>query len=170
VKTLKVLGIGVIALFAASFSMAATLAPLAIPTGIPPGYYVHVSCTAATFNADNSVSGTCDRRTASGSSGRGGHPTYTNAIYTASWDVNGNALTAAAYCGTFIVNYPYVHVWTYAPGFNASTCYLPVQGSTQVALYDPSRGYTDWWFYITTSANGAYELLTQGGSGYIYGF
>lgn len=149
-------------------AMAVTVTPLATPPGVPSAYPSHTSCVGTTFGANDSVSGTCDSQTASGSSGRGGHPTYTNLVYTASWDVNGNAL-ASTYCGKFVSNYPFIQVWTYAPGFNATTCYLPHQGATQIALYDPAYGFDVWFEYVTTSADGAYLLVTEGLFGFIYG-
>jgi hypothetical protein len=154
----------------ASVAQAATLTPLAVPSAVPSAYPARVACIATSFNVNDSVNGTCQSQTASGSSGRGGHPTYTNLVYTASWGVNGNALTAGTYCGTFVVNVSSLHVWTYAAGFNAITCYLPTPGSTQISLYDPSLGFDVWFFYTTTSSNGAYALISEGVYGYIYGF
>lgn len=151
-------------------AMAATLAPLTIPSAVPKAYPARAFCVAASFNADDSVNGTCASQTASASSGRGGHPTYTNLLYTASWDVYGNALGSGTYCGKFVVNVPSVHIYTYAPGFTAATCYVPTSGTTQVSLYDPALGYNAWFEYVTMSPDGAYELITQGVYGYIYGF
>lgn len=150
-------------------AQAATIQPLATPPGVPSAYPAHAACVATTFNANDSVNGTCQSQTASGSSGRGGHPTYTNLVYTASWDVDGDAL-ASTYCGKFVVNVPSLHVWTYAAGFGATTCYLPTPASTQILLLDPSRGFDVEFGYYSTSADGAYALITYGLAGFIYGF
>lgn len=159
-----------LSLLFASVAQAATITPLAVPAAVPQAYPARAACIATSFNVNDSVKGTCQSQTASASSGRGGHPTYTNLVYTASWDVNGNALTGGTYCGTFVVNVPSLHIWTYAAGFDATTCYLPAPGSTQILLYDPSHGFDVWFFYITTSTNGAYALIAEGVYGYIYGF
>jgi hypothetical protein len=152
------------------FAHAVTVSPLATPAAVPRGYPSRTFCVATSFNANDTLNGTCASQTGSASSGRGGHPTYTNRVYTASWDVNGNALTPGIYCGTFVVNYPFVQQWTYATGFNANTCPLPTPGATQISLYDPAYGFDVWFEYVTTSADGAYALITQGVYGYIYGF
>jgi hypothetical protein len=167
---MKTILASLIFLASAVSAQAVTLTPLAVPSAVPDAYPARVACIATSFNADDSVNGTCQSQTASASSGRGGHPTYTNLVYTATWGVNGNALTPGTYCGTFVVNVPSVHIWTYAAGFNATTCYVPTPGSTQILLYDPSYGFDVWFFYITTSANGAYALIAEGVYGYIYGF
>lgn len=149
---------------------AVTLTPLATPSGVPSAYPAKVSCIGAAFNADDSVNGSCASTTASGSSGRGGHPTYTNLVYTTSWDQYGNALSAGTYCGKYVVNVPSTHIWTYAPGFDATTCQFPTPGATQISLYDPDHGFNVWFFYTTTSADGAYALIELGVEGLIYGF
>jgi hypothetical protein len=159
-----------LSLLFASVAQAVTITPLAVPSAVPRAYPARAFCIATSFNANDSVNGTCSSQTASGSSGRGGHPTYTNLVYTTSWDVNGNALTGGTYCGKFVVNYPFVQVWTYAAGFGAATCYLPSPGSTQILLYDPSYGFDVWFFNITTSTDEAYALIAEGVYGYIYGF
>jgi hypothetical protein len=159
-----------LSLLFASVAQAVTITPLAVPSAIPQAYPARAACIATSFNVNDSVNGTCESATASASSGRGGHPTYTYLVYTASWGVNGNALTSGTYCGKFVVNYPFVQVWTYAAGFNATTCYLPAPGSTQISLYDPSYGFDVWFSYITTSTDGAYALIAEGVYGYIYGF
>jgi hypothetical protein len=149
---------------------AATLSPLAIPSKVPSAYPAKANCIATTFIADDSVNGTCASTTASGSSGHGGHPTYTSLVYTVSWDVYGNALRAGSYCGKYVSNTHFISVWTYAAGFDATTCYLPAPGSTQIDLYDPSHGFDVWFYYLSTSADGAYALIAQGVYGFIYGF
>ena len=68
-----------------------------------------------------------------------------------------------------MVNTHFINTWTYAPGFNAATCYLPNPGSTQIDLYDPRYGFGVWFFYLT-SADGAYDFIAQGLYGLIYGF
>lgn len=148
---------------------ATSIHPLATPTGVPSAYPARTACVATTFNADDSANGSCYSQTASASSGRGGHPTYTNLVYTASWDVDGNALVAGTYCGKYVVNYPFVQQWTYAPGFTATTCVLPTAGKTQILLYDPSLGFEHWFEYIATSADGTYMLITEGLEGLLYG-
>jgi hypothetical protein len=163
-------GAVIVLLAGIDFARAATLTPLAVPSAVPQAYPARAFCVATSFNPNDSVNGTCASQTASASSGRGGHPTYTNLIYTASWDVNGNVLPGATYCGKFVVNYHFLQQWTYVPGFSAATCYLPTSGSTQISLYDPAYGFDAWFEYITTSANGAYALITQGVYGFIYGF
>ena len=159
-----------LSLLLTSVAQAVTLTSLTVPSAVPQAYPARAFCVATSFNAETSVKGTCNSQTGSASSGRGGHPTYTNLVYTASWDLNGNALPGATYCGKFVVNYPSVQIWTYAAGFSAATCYLPAPGLTQISLYDPAYGFNAWFEYITTSANGAYALITQGVYGYIYGF
>ena len=149
---------------------AVTLTPLATPSGVPSAYPARANCIATTFNADDSSNGTCASTTASGSSGHGGHPTYTSLVHTANWDRYGNALSASTYCGTHVVNTHFIDQWTYATGFDATTCYQPKPGLTQIDLYDPNRGFDVWVFYTTTSADGAYMLIEQGVYGYIYGF
>jgi hypothetical protein len=149
---------------------AVEVSPLAVPSAVPKAYPAKANCIAVTFNVDDSANGTCASTTASGSSGHGGHPTYTSLVYTASWDTFGNALVAGTYCGTHVVNTHFIDKWTYAPGFDGTTCYQPTPGATQISLYDPAYGFNVWFFYTTTSADGAYALVEQGVYGYIYGF
>jgi hypothetical protein len=154
----------------ATGAQAATITPLATPAGVPSAYPAKAVCIATTFNADDSSNGSCYSQTASGSSGRGGHPTYTNLVYNASWDQYGNALSGTVYCGKYVVNVPSVHVWTYAPGFDATTCVLPTPAVPQILLYDPTRGFDVEFGYYSTSADGAFALITLGLEGLIYGF
>lgn len=150
-------------------AQAVTVTPLATPAVVPHVYPARVNCLGLSFNADDSVNGTCESQTASASSGRGGHPTYTNLLYATTWDANGNVLTST-YCAKWVVNVPSVNQITYAPGFSAANCSEPIAGSTQVSLYDPAYGFDVWFSYESTSANGAYELVSQGIAGYVYGF
>lgn len=157
-----------IASLAAMSASAVSLTPLATPSAVPSAYPARTACIATAFNADDSSNGTCEATYASASSGRGGHPTYTNYVYTASWDVNGSVLNNGTYCGKLVVNAPYFRTWTYATGFNATTCYVPNPGTNQVSLYDPSLGFDAWFFYLSTSADGTHELIAQGVYGFIY--
>lgn len=138
---------------------AVTLTALATPASVPHGYPYTTECIAKAFTAGDASSGMCDASL--GNAGR--YAPRTNYVYSVTWDVNGNALTST-YCGTF--KSP---AWTYAAGFNASTCYLPNPGQDQVALYDPVLGFNTWFFYLSTSPDGAYELIAQGLYGYVYG-
>lgn len=149
---------------------AATLTSLAVPSAVPKAYPAKASCVAVTFNADDSVNGTCASTTASASSGRGGHPTYTSLVYTASWNVDGSAIYEGIYCGKYVSNTHFISIWTYAPGFDATTCYLPAPSTTHISLYDPTVGFDVWFSYTTTSADGAYALIESGVYGFIYGF
>lgn len=154
-------------LMLASMSAAAvTITPLATPSGVPNLYPAKVVCIGVSFNADDSSNGTCYSQTASG----GRKPTYTNLVYTANWDKYGNSLNTGTYCGKFVTNPPSLNVWTYAPGYNATSCYLPVPSQTQILLYDPTRGFDVQFGYESTSADGAYALLTLGLEGLIYAF
>jgi hypothetical protein len=150
---------------------AVTLTQIPIPPNVP-GYPAHHYCIGQTFNADDSVNGGCYSRSFGASSGHAGHALpYTDYVFTNTWDVNGNVLTST-YCGTHVVSNPQYQpagVWTYATGFDATTCYLPKFGSTQISLYVPAAGFNEWFGYITTSADGAYMLLNNGFTGYIYG-
>jgi hypothetical protein len=161
VKTLIVL-FGLIAF--AGTAQAVTVTPLAIPANVPTGYPAHYHCTGYTFNADDSVNGFCVSQVAHGSR----VPTYYNSIYVASWDIEGNSLSST-YCGLYVTYVRGTISETFQPGFNATTCPLPTVGPEQINLYDPTYGYNVWFFYQTTSADGAYMLVSLGFVGYIYG-
>lgn len=158
-KTKIALVVGALAGMAAMNADAVTLTPLATPVNVPHGYPYTTQCIATKFAAEDSSSGMCDASV--GNSGR--YAPRTNYVYSTTWDVDGNALSST-YCGTF--KSP---VWTYAAGFSANTCYLPNPGQDQVSLYDPALGYDAWFFYQSASSDGAYELVSLGLYGYIYG-
>lgn len=60
---------------------------------------------------------------------------------------------------------PALPVWTYLPGFSASNCYLPNDSGLTYVLVG-----NQWYGYVTTSTDGAYELLVNGILGEILGF
>ena len=151
-------------------SFANTITPLSVPLDVPKGNQPSGRvCVATTFNADDSSNGTCTSVTAGACSGRACQPTYTSKVYVAKWDTEGNVISDG-FCGTLVSHVPALHVWTYAPGFDASTCYLPAEGSPQISVYDPRFGFNLWFGYVTTSTDGTYELLTYGLSGFINQF
>lgn len=139
--------------------------PLDLPKGNQPaGRY----CVGHSFNASDTVTGTCQSLVV-GSCGRCAPP-YTATVYAANWDSFGN-LTSDTFCGTATVTRSGPPVWTYQPGYNSSNCFLPTPPVYQpILLYDPRCNCEHWFGYITTSSNGAYELLTDGHAGVINQF
>ena len=55
------------------------------------------------------------------------------------------------------------------PWLSGQRCILPVAGKTQISLYNPDVGFATWFEYVSTSADGAYMLITEGAIGFIYG-
>jgi len=156
-----------LALILLSLSAAAnavTIAPLGIPSNVPTSYPAKYHCTGYTFNADDSVNGFCVSTIAQGSR----YPKYYNSIFAAGWDVEGNALNST-YCGQYVTYVGGVISKTFAPGFDATSCPLPTVGPQQINLYDPLNGLNVWFFYQSTSTDGAYMLVSLGFVGYIYG-
>lgn len=147
-----------------------TVTPLQYPSDMPKGNQPSGAvCMAVAFNADDSSYGTCTSVSAGACSGRACQPTYTSIVFAAVWDKEGN-LIGDGYCGTAVTHRPIPPKWSYAAGFDASTCYFPKQGTPQVLVYDPKYGFEHWFGYVATSADGAYELLTYGTQGYINQF
>lgn len=169
-KSLALISLGFFALLGVGQSYANTIIPLQFPADMPLGNQPSDrNCVANTFIAGDSVTGTCRSTVAGTCAGRGCVPPYTNTVYIATWDKDGNVLSDT-FCGKNVVHRPYPAVWTYQPGFNATTCYEPKQGSPTISVYDQFVGYDVWFEYVTTSPDGAYELLTQGLMGFLNQF
>ena len=145
----------------ASLAQANTIYPLQTPTDLPQGNQpAGRYCVGHVFNAGDTVSGTCQSLVAFGSR----LPTYRATVYAAVWNSTGVKL-ADVFCGTAVINRTGPPTWTYEPGHDASNCYLPTPTSYEPVLID-----NVWYGYITTSPDGAYELLTLGHNGVVNQF
>lgn len=143
----------------ASLAQANTIYPLQTPTDLPQGNQpAGRYCVGTSFSTGDTVSGTCQSLVV-GSCGRCAPP-YTATVYAATWDPEGN-LKSDSFCGTARITRSYPPVWTYQPGYTSGTCYLPPSGFEQILVYDPSVGGEHWFGYVTSSPDGAYELLTE---------
>ena len=145
----------------ASLAQANTIYPLQIPTNIPAGNQPSGRFCVGHAFAGDLVTGTCQSLVAVGSR----LPSYTATVYAAVWDLAGN-VKGDTFCGTAVQpSRSYPAKWTYQPGYDAESCYLPTP-----ATYEPVLiGYA-WYGYITTSPDGAYELLTLGHNGVVNQF
>jgi hypothetical protein len=127
-----------LALFAGAVS-AGTVTPLAQPAQVPVSG--QNTCVGDTFIVADQVTGMCQNNTHLAKP-------YTLDIYAVQWDLEGNVLSAVK-CGT-AVNYAGAYHWTYQPGFNAASCYIP-----------------RYAYPLPTSPDGLYELAVNGWHGEI---
>ena len=154
-------------LLVSGLAQASTLIPLQQPLDIPQTYVPTRACVGTSFGASDSVSGHCTTYISSPCSGRGCVPGRTISVWNTGWNIGGT-VTSDTYCGKYFHHYPVADVWTYAPGFDATTCNIPQLGSTHVDIFINGLGY--WMLYITTSPDGAYELLQYGSAAYVNQF
>lgn len=151
-----------ILILSASLAQANTIYPLQKPADLPAGNQPSGRYCVGHFFVGDLVTGTCQSLTAVGSR----LPNYTAKVYAAVWDLQGN-LKADVFCGTASGS-PWSRLpatWTYQPGYDAESCYLPTP-----PVYEPVLIGYDWYGYITTSPDGAYELLTSGHDGVVNQF
>jgi hypothetical protein len=157
-KTWSLLACVLISGIAIDTSYATTLTPLTMPTVVLRNALG--TCIGTSFNSGDSINGTCQSVTWTG----GRSPTYTYTVYATEWDRSSNLL-ANAPCGTFVSHVPALHTWTYQPGYSAANCYLPNwSGLTYILVGN------QWYGYVTTSADGAFELLVNGIHGEVLAF
>jgi hypothetical protein len=129
--------------------------PAAVVSYRSAGYVV--SCVGVGFiNITTVVQGSC-HATKTLNCGRGCTPPQEGNIWFATWDDFGNP-TAVVPCASRAFYNP----WIYATEYNASNCGNPpvTNGVVQV-IYGPG-GYITYARYVSTSANGAYELVETG--------
>ena len=143
----------------AGIASASTLTPLQFPPGIAANGMR--SCVANTFAADDSVSGACQSVTWF-CGGRSCQYHYT--VYNVGWDTIGNVVSDVE-CATALKPGSLPLRWTYLAGFDAANCKLPVYTGYPYILIDGN-----WYQYVTTSTDGAYELVIWGMSGQLLAF
>jgi hypothetical protein len=146
-------------LMLAGVASASTLTPLAIPPVVL--HNAMQSCVANQFAADDSVSGACQSVTWR-CAGRSCQYTYT--VYNTAWDVNGNVVSNVE-CATVLKPGSLPLRWTYQTGYSAANCKLPVYTGYSYVLINGN-----WYQYVTTSTDGAYELVIWGQNGQILAF
>jgi hypothetical protein len=128
--------------------------PSAVVSYRSAGYVV--SCIGVEFNNSDTVHGSC-HATKTLNCGRGCTPPQEGNIWLATWDDFGNP-TLGVQCASRAFYNP----WIYAAGFNASNCgNPPVSNGVVQVIYGPG-GYITYAYYVSTSADGAYELVETG--------
>lgn len=148
-KILTMMG-GLIALgmLSASVARADTVTSLTTPSQITGKRLA--ACAGNSFNTDDSINGAC-RWVYSGACSRGCTPTTTTYYYVVTWDSGGGWLTSV-YCGSVQNHQPNLNTWTYAPGFTS----CPRVGfSEPIVVIINGTPY----YYVTTSADGGFELV-----------
>jgi len=131
--------------------------PSAVVSYRSAGYVV--SCIGVGFNnatVPPTVLGSC-HATKTLNCGRGCTPPQEGNIWLATWDDFG-VPTLGVQCASRA----FYHPWIYAGGYNASNCgNPPVRNGVVQVIYGPG-GYITYAYYVSTSANGAYELVETG--------
>jgi len=140
----------------ASAASAETLTGLSPPASLlQPGY--RVSCAASSFNADDSVNGTCKAAISSACSGRGCQPVTVTTFYIVRW--TDAAATLGDACMTVRHHLPQADQVTPLNGHTQADCPFVLSTGTVVTING-----TPYW-YVATSADGAFELVNwQAGS------
>jgi hypothetical protein len=149
--------VSVLACTAAFATSPPTYHPLQIPQEIIQYRYQGyiLACSGVGFNADDTVYGSC-KVTYTLSCGKGcSNGAQKGNIWLVSWDPFGNP-TFGVQCASRA----FYHPWVYAAGFDATNCgEPPVRNGVVPVLYN---GNTYWVYYVSTSVDGAYELVISG--------
>jgi len=128
-------------------------------------------CEGQSFNADDSVHGTCEVIVSSACSGRGCQPVTYTTFYIADWDLAGNP-TLEDRCAQVRHHLPQANQWTFFNGHTAADCPAPSFGtSTTVGIpYGAYSWDVAYYYYVTTSADGAYEIVNLQSTSYVVAF
>jgi hypothetical protein len=147
----------------ASFAMAdgySTITPLGIPPAlIGIGQSGRLACAPVGFRSDDSVYGACHTVTSAPCSGRGCQPVVYTTNYIVTWDLAGNPALGDA-CAIVRTHLPQAPQTTYYNGHSAADCFSVVtnpSGTTVAITYGP--GDVTYYYYVSTSADGRYELV-----------
>ena len=125
------------------------------PSLVGPGH--QVVCAASSFNADDSVKGTCKSASSTACSGRGCQPVTTTVFYIVAWSDLAPALGDACYSVRH--HLPQPDQLTLLNGHTQADCPFALNTGTVVMING-----TPYW-YVATSADGAFELVNwQAGS------
>ena len=143
----------------AGIASASTLTPLQIPAGVL--HNAMESCVANTFAADDSVSGSCQSVTWF-CGGRSCQYHYT--VYNVGWDTSGNVVSDVE-CATALKPGSLPLRWTYLRVSMQPTASCRFTAGYPYILIDGN-----WYQYVTTSTDGAYELVIWGMNGQIVAF
>jgi hypothetical protein len=118
------------------------------------------ACVAVGFNADDTVHGFCYTVTSGACSGRGCQPTYTFQFYDTNWSTD-TTVISVVHCGQLVSHVPALTVWTYDPGYDATTCYrapYPGTGPAQQVFTPYFGGSLQWEHYVSASIDGVWGL------------
>jgi hypothetical protein len=140
-----------------------TASQLQTPASLPKSQ--QHACVAVSFSADDTVHGFCYTLSWGGCSGRGCQPPSTYEFYDTKWNTDTTA-ASAVFCGKWVSHYS-LSQWTYAPGYDATTCYkapFPGTGPTQIVLIN---GVTQYAHYVSASTDGVYGLWDAFGTSWI---
>ena len=145
-----------------SVAQAGTFTQLTVPQDVLRNGFTSCVGNAVSTDGSDTISGYCQSVT--------NRPQYRSSfIYTFSadtWDDNGN-LISETYCGQLLTAGIFHLTYTYQPGFSAANCIPPL--SYDSVLNQILIG-NYWYAYVTTAADGSFELLMNGHYGTIYRF
>ena len=122
-------------------------------------------CAGLGFDSSDNISGYCSSYTDVCESRV---CKYTYSVLAARWDEHG-VLLASVPCGTAVKAGAQPTAWTYSAGYAADNCQIPPTSEPTNVLRVGPNGY-QWYGYVTTSVDGAFELLLSGQQGSVGAF
>lgn len=149
------------AFLAASVANAATITRLIPPASLPVPYRANVQCVGASFNAKDSIAGSCVVSYAYPCSGWGCHPIRYTDVYIEGWLAGVIIPIAPIHCVSISSQYPQSAQYTYDAGFNASNCRVP-------SLWTPTKIIANGapYYYVTTAADGSAQIVNSNTASY----
>jgi hypothetical protein len=148
-------------LFGMSAAMADSLRELPIPSEVTPlGQPGQIYCVGNSFGAGGAVNGACQTRVSQACSGRGCNPAQTITVFVATWDAEGNALSAVA-CESVRHHLPQKDVVTYLNGY--TSCPSTGIGTGTTVVIDGVPLY-----YVATDPTTGAELVNENYGGFLY--
>lgn len=141
-------------------ALADSLTGLPVPPGVE-GMAGRKSCVVVSFNAGHSIDGVCTGVTSPACSGRGCNPATFTAVYIATWDAEGNVVSAVE-CSYTRHHTPQVDTVTYFNGYTSCPAKAYNPTGTVVVLDG-----IPFWYVATDPATGD-ELVNSNVGGYLY--